>query len=394
MTSEQTRKRWIGPALLYGLASLQNVVLFTTPAAIKPIHLIIGLLVFRSSHFDVPWVLRPLAFFYAMACVISVAAYFGNPFGATLANHILAVLVLVVVGGLAASRHTYADVVKGLQIAAFAIVTYVNVNIVRQWEDVRAALAVDAELGARADVGGLLYAGGTNLEATWPALAGAFFVRSRKGFPAYMMLSVVPPLALASRAALLVWAFVAVWGCAIRWGRRPIMWLVGIVLLIAAIGAFSPAFLLRFPVIERFTLIGNEPGSRGRLAIWEAGLERLASQPFVGSGLGNELKGVMAGAASDVDNVHNVYLGYALALGVVGFLLYVATSLLTLRRSVPRKELLVFLGVYQIASLIEFRGADTLFVAVLALLGGAKMVDKGEGSPAFSPAKLKGRRVS
>jgi O-antigen ligase len=118
-------------------------------------------------------------------------------------------------------------------------------------------------------------------------------------------------------------------------------------------------------VAERFSNIGDEPGSLGRLVLWRGGLRVFEENPL-GVGAGNAVPTLRRVLGVDVpeDNLHNIYLQHAVENGIPGLaalLLLAATILRRVARSRFSDQLLLFCAGYLVAGLIQFTGVDVMF---------------------------------
>ncbi len=239
----------------------------------------------------------------------------------------------------------------------------------------------------------VFFGGGPNLEATWVALAAAFHLGSGLFVP-YVLAAGVVSVAYASRAGFIV-CVLALGAAALRsvaarrrrrvaghrtepsWGRR-------LVLLATTAAALAGGGWLAVHagesigyVSSRFADLGDDPGSVGRLTLWQGGLEVFVRHPF-GVGQGNAVPQIerLIGTALPEDNLHNQYLQHLVETGVQGFTVFVAFALLTwwrLARDGWRDPLLWYASLYLVLAAIQFRGADALFWFVYGLHTGTTM---------------------
>lgn len=361
-------------AAVYIIASLQNLTIASIAGfSIKPIHIlcILMLLGITLTRIHVTRTLLPAVIYLIAAIVISLPGSLTFGFDPIFANYILAIAILAI-ASTTLRRVPYSLAVTGLRVGASIVTLYSAFNILMQWNAVVYARTFSADSGARAVVDGLIYSGGINLEASWAALASAFFVRSPFAFSLYSVPTVFILLATSSRAATVIWlicAFLAL----LRSARRHIL------VILTAIVVFSGAVLYvgfladftKLNVVQRFLAIGSDPGSMGRDRLWAGALEAFGQTPIFGHGLGNGMLAVrqVTGTQFIEDNVHDLYLTQLLELGVLGVLLYVAMLSLTLTWLRNRLEAVVYLLAFVCASAVEFRGADTMFYLTLGILG-------------------------
>jgi O-antigen ligase len=223
------------------------------------------------------------------------------------------------------------------------------------------------------------FGGGPNLEATWVAMAGVFLIGSRMFVP-YMAGSAILCAAYASRAGFIVVLLVmlaSVAGTLLRGGggraRRLVLPMAVVALGIAGVAAARGVEGADY-IARRFESIGEDPGSTGRLTLWTGGAEVFTSHPF-GVGLGNAVPQIerTIGASVTEDNLHNQYLQHLVETGVQGFLAYLLLVGLAVRRLVAsrlRDPMLLYVGIYFLLAMLQFRGAEALLWFVYGLQHG------------------------
>ena len=216
-----------------------------------------------------------------------------------------------------------------------------------------------------------LFSGGVNLEATWPALFGAFFENNRQG-RAYLGCVFLFSVLVASRAGLLLSVGAAAYVLFFK-GRRigKHVWqalgaLVGIAVLVVALGV-----ALHVPMFERMTSIGDDSGSWGRLSIWANSVTVFRSAPIFGVGAGHAMDWVRAVSAHPFpeDNVHMYPLQILVDFGLVGFAVFaviVVRFVIKNARARFRSPFAAFVLLYLMISFIQFRGGELLLGFVLA----------------------------
>jgi len=127
-------------------------------------------------------------------------------------------------------------------------------------------------------------------------------------------------------------------------------------------------------VAQRFSAIGEDPGSVGRLVLWRGGLRVFEENPL-GVGAGNAVPTIRRALGIDVpeDNLHNIYLQHAVESGIPGLavlLLLVAMIARRVVRSRFRDQLLLFVAAYLVAGVIGFGGVDVIFWLAYGLQSG------------------------
>ena len=228
------------------------------------------------------------------------------------------------------------------------------------------------------------YGGGPNLEATWVAMAGVFFIGTRLFIP-YMAVGAGLSVAYASRVGLIVVAMVVVasvgrsllGGEGGMPGRR---WLLPVAILLISMAGVSAARGVEGAdyIAQRFQSIGEDPGSTSRLTLWTGGVRTFASHPL-GVGLGNAVPLIERTIGADVteDNLHNQYLQHLVESGVQGLAAYVLLVGLAWRRVLVSRlqdPMLLYVGIYFVLALLQFRGAEALLWFVYGLQSGAATV--------------------
>ena len=128
-------------------------------------------------------------------------------------------------------------------------------------------------------------------------------------------------------------------------------------------------------VAQRFAAIGGEPGSMGRLTLWQGGLHVFAEYPL-GVGVGNAVPMLRRVLGVDVpeDNLHNIYLQHAVETGVPGLVALLLFAAMVARRAMAsrfRDHLLLFVCAYFVAGAIQFTGVDAILWLAYGMQSGA-----------------------
>ena len=224
------------------------------------------------------------------------------------------------------------------------------------------------------------YGGGPNLEATWIALAGALFVGTRFFLP-YSIASLGIAMLYTSRAGVIVVLLVLSGGGLYRLFNARLTATVRLV-TVGAVGVAAMALLVVVVlstkdaagvgyVIDRFSSIGSEAGSVGRLRLWSGGIEVFQRYPF-GVGQGNAVLAVEHELGTNLpeDNLHNLFLQHLVESGIQGLIVYLLFCGITVARLVRsrfRDPTLLYACIYIIVGLIEFRGAEAIFWFIYSL---------------------------
>ena len=249
-----------------------------------------------------------------------------------------------------------------------------------------------------------LSGGGLNLEATWLALS-AFFMIGTVLFVPVTLLAVASSALYASRVGILIAVMAVCAAIAHAWGmgrvtapyRRPsatnragvyvrriaTLALVGMSIgVVVAVMRAARQYGDATYVAERFSSIGEDPGSVGRLVLWRGGLRVFEENPL-GVGAGNAVPTLRRVLGVDVpeDNLHNMYLQHAVETGIPGLaalLLFAAMIARRVVRSRFRDQLLLFVAAYLVAGLVQFSGVDVMFWLAYGLQSG--LASQGGGA--------------
>jgi len=297
-----------------------------------------------------------------------------------------------------------ASVLRACRIASVAFLVLVTVKNVQH---VPAFIAYLANPFGHPEVP-TLAGGGLNLEATWLALSSTFLIGTVLFVP-FAVAAAATSALYASRAGLVVVGLAACTAMVHAWSgwrlsraqsrsaspeqprvhaSRSRRMLRRAVLVLTAGGAMialgvaiitvrqfgDPAY-----VAQRFSAIGEEPGSMGRLTLWRGGMRVFAEFPL-GVGLGNAVPMLRRTLGVDVpeDNLHNIYLQHAVETGVPGLLALLIFGTMAARRLVAsrfRDHLLVFVCGYLVAGVIQFTGVDAIFWLIYGLQTGVSRGD-------------------
>jgi putative inorganic carbon (HCO3(-)) transporter len=230
------------------------------------------------------------------------------------------------------------------------------------------------------------YGGGPNLEATWVTMGGVFLIGTRAFIP-YMMGSAAISVAYASRVGLIIVAIVvmaSVVGTMLR-GRSAggsRRWLLPVALCAITVAGVAAARGVTGAdyIIRRFESIGEDPGSTGRLTLWNGGVRVFADHPF-GVGIGNAIPLAERALAAGIteDNLHNQYLQHLVETGVQGLAVYLLLVGVTWRRMFASRlhdPMLLYVGIYFLLAALQFRGGEALAWFIFGLQSGCSSLSR------------------
>ncbi len=357
-------------AAIYVFLSIQTVTLFSIGSAnIKIFHIAI-LLIFLFSFRRIKILYEALHVYQYLCAVLalSLISYISFDFNALFFNYVFVFMLCLSIISISANT-SYSSIMMSLRLGSFVIITYEIINIYINIEEILSAQAVEVVSGVRPELPYLLYGGGVNLEATWIGLAAMFFLRQKRLFWIYLIISYYIDYSLLSRSgfittsiALFAWIYISG-----KVGRISLLLSIFIVLSLFVF-AKSINFASDIQIINRFLEIGNEPGSMSRLYMWSFAPEAFAEGSFFGYGAGNAINSIKAaGFVGEEGNIHNYMMHNALEFGVIGLIswFYMIFSLIIKRGGV---ELKAYIISFILVAMVEFRGAEPIFYFVVSLL--------------------------
>lgn len=210
-----------------------------------------------------------------------------------------------------------------------------------------------------------LIGGGVNIEASWLNLFCFFFGLSKTG-TIYFTLCVLTTIIYMSRAAMVILVLYMCFSIFFLFDRNKIFSLLSRgFILFASVYAYGKSNYM----VSRFANIGNEPGSIGRLKMYEVVPDALITYPF-GCGIGNCMNVLreVSGINFYEGNLHNVFLQMFIDLGWIGGLVYLVIILVFVKKrffELKLNSILALLFAYLIISLIQFRGGDSIIFYIL-----------------------------
>ncbi|MNO88362.1 O-Antigen ligase [compost metagenome] len=342
---------------------------------------ILGLAVYALRKPKASTRLYPIYFYLLFIIVFSLVGYLTLAPDQLYLNYIFCLVLCISLNSIFHDID-YRKTLNALQCASACIAIFSAINIYLNMDEVRMAQSAELTSGARPAINFLLYGGGINLEASWTALAAAFFLNERFKFIAFIFLSFFIDYCLLSRSGfmatsiiLLLWAHQH-----FKLTGRNIVFFIMATIALLVILASTQAFLSNIVIFERFANIGNEPGSLGRLAMWHYVPDAFMANPFFGLGAGNAIRSIQLQGFTGTDgNVHNYLIHHLLEFGIPGLTLWLILS----KRVICIKnkpELRAYFIVFFILSLIQFRGAEHVMYFVISILILAK-----KNNPLTSP---------
>lgn len=364
--------------LVLGPLILQNITLIGFGSAgLKIFHLSIaalGIYWLHSLKFNTQLV--PALLLLLTWSVIGIAAgvkYGLSPF---ILNYIF-IFAFALIVSTQVNMISYSTFKRTLLCIAVPAFFYVILNILFNIEHVIAAQAFNIRFGGRPIIPNMLFSGGWNIEASFLAMLSVLFIRSRWFF-LFVTITFLVSIAYLSRTGLVLvfllimyWIFLKLYT---RVSTFTLFFVLPIACIFLILAAIAIGYYLDVSVVKRLFIIGNEPGSQGRLNIMQYVLPGLFDSNFLGYGPGNSMDKLIAmGLETSDKNLHNYYLQVLMDFGFLGLIAYVLFICYFLLSPHIVLEFKLFFSLYLIASLVQFRGAEPLVWGVLLW---AFLVDK------------------
>ena len=361
---------------LYITLSIQTLSLISFGGAdLKIYHIAIAILALLSARkLVISKSLLPIYAYLIYILLISLPGYLLTPPSSLYINYIVCIVLCVSINSFS-GKLDYEQTIVALQHAALAIAVFTAFNSFLNMDTIRAAQAMEASTGARPEFSFMLYGGGVNLEASWIALAGAFFLKNRKLMITYLALSLFIDYCMLSRAGFIATMAVFLFFTAfeVRQAKRKHAHLIA---LFTFAGLAIPTIINKLSntaLFQRFANIGNEPGSVGRLNMWQYFTDAFLQHPFLGHGAGNAITAIQQVGFTGLDgNIHNYILHNLLEFGILGLALWLWLALFIIRIK-HKPELTAYFVTFSILSLIQFRGAEPLLYFIITILITSKL---------------------
>lgn len=317
---------------------------------------------------------KKLVLFVLLIILLSLILYIFTKFNSLVLNYAFGVLILFEVYNLGT------DIKRGdwLKIGRFAALVLVGLTFIRFIVNANIIVAYLAKGGVNGHIGtiiGTYFEGGSNLEASWVALFGFFFLGDRKSIW-YLICSIVISIIFSSRAALIIDALLLL--AILFWQKEQKTTIhAKRIIIVCLLLVLSSVVLSRFGLLDyilgRFDSVGQKEdmGSEGRLNMWRYVFEALLRNPL-GYGLGNAIDGIklVGGHSYRENNVHNIYMQMLLDTGIIGFSMFMITIISFIKKNfakVFRNQFVAFILAYLIAGFVQFRGGDAILFHVIGL---------------------------
>lgn len=378
-------------------ACIQNIVLFEIGASFKLVHLV-GILLFPVTLLLKPARSIGKCWWLAVGTftVYTVLAYLRFGFNSWLLNGTFCVYTVWCVWKLSEDFGKQ-DWLTIFRITAVVMILLVFANMCLQFEAIWRFMQ---DPGSYHPVYETVFGGGPNLDASWIGLF-CFAMVGTVWWRPYFASSVVISLLTGSRAGFLANGAFAVW-LFVHWFIRiwreksiftasnrhdRVMSLLSIILSICIFGVYvaaqggarhelHPEEQIATPdlfdnLTDRMTSIGDEPGSQGRLNMWQY-IPAAVSQNPLGYGLGNGIEIIRSYDADTISegNIHNIYFQALLDYGIAGLVVLLIAVALFIKKELPTLAawpISAFILCYLCLGLIQYRMLEVpAWIAVTA----------------------------
>lgn len=441
----QKRTRLVLLTALLLAACIQNIVLFDIGASFKLAHLA-GVLLFPVALLQRP--ARPMGkLWWASVGVLAVytaVAYLVFGFNSWLLNGIFCLYTVWCVWKLCGGLDKE-DWLRIFRTTAVIILVIVTVNILLQFEKIWAFMEAP---GLYHPVYNTIFGGGPNLDASWIGLF-CFVMAGTVWWRPYYATSVIISLLTSSRAGLLANAAFAVW-IFVHWvwvvrkkktvfyvrdrydRKKSALSIVLVLCIMCAYGLAQGIAMYGNPLTmktqtssqsigmhgdedttefeaspsvdsaerpnkgasasllenltERMTSIGDEPGSKGRLNMWQHIPTVLAQNPL-GYGLGNGIEAVRNCDPENIPdgNLHNIYFQALLDFGIPGAVCLLAAVFIFIKKELPTLAawpVAAFILCYLCLGMIQYRMLEVpAWIAITAYVS-VNSIQKKKGDHA------------
>lgn len=389
-------------------ACIQNIELFHVGASFKLVHLV-GVLLFPVILLSRPN--RPMGKRWWVAvgilAVYTTVAYSFFGLNSWILNGIFCIYIMCCVWKLSGDFGKN-DWLRIFRIVAVIMLLIVSANILGQFEKIWIFMRSP---GFNHPIYGTIFGGGPNLDASWIGLF-CFAMAGTVWWRPYYAASIVISLLTNSRVGILangafgVWLFVHwIW---IAWKKKSVFHVHGhydrrksvlsIVLVVCIVIAYvsvqgaalygdgSASLSLWDNLADRTFSIGDEPGSKGRLNMWQHIPTVLIQNPL-GYGLGNGIEAVRSCDPENIldGNLHNIYFQALLDYGVLGAMALLAAVFFFIRKELPSLvawPVAGFILCYLCLGTIQYRMLEVpTWIAVTAYVS-ANRVERAKEAPA------------
>jgi len=331
-------------------------------SGIKPYHLFfiaITPFIVRGFRLDVSEAFPVLIFFFVICLTSVLGGIADQEINILFLNYLFAFAAFLISYAIYDLTDDKVAFLNMLRIASFFIIVIVLINIFSARESILAYLKSPLHHPALT----FFYAGGPNLEATWLVMNGAFFSKSKWFWP-YWIISICIAVLYSSRVAFIL-GVVLPFLCfrQLRSYRSLLLMpLIGLAL-------FGVILIVSPYILDRFMVIGSDPGSLGRLDLWRGAWGILQNLPIVGYGAGNSVNEIyeLIGHVDD-DNLHNYTAQVLLDFGFLGLLSWLVLIFYVIRhlyKDISFDYYGIYIVLFLVGSILQFRGAEALFWSVM-----------------------------
>lgn len=358
--------------LLITFTLIQNLIDFNIGViTIKPLYIIVILLLFLAvvrQKITIPNIFICSYFVYIVLVSVICAIWFGVD--RTLFNYIVGFILLIIFETFKYD-FTYEDWILILRKVWCLFFVAIIINDLIQKDDF---IYYFSNLSwMEHPYHNTIVTGGANIEASWLAIMSIFFLKSHRKWGPIFLSSVVSIL-YGSRAAILcdiIIVIIFVYRVNTNSKRKKLLLGGCMLVLIILLLLFVYRMGYLDMVIHRFSNIGSESGSMGRIHMWKNIPSTIYTYPF-GVGLGNSIEAIsrIAERSFYESNLHLLVIQMFIDTGIIGGVFYLSLWLKFLIIEIKNRfnlEISLFLIIYLIISFIQFSGGETIFFCILGI---------------------------
>lgn len=263
----------------------------------------------------------------------------------------------------------YDETLRLCRIAFLLALTLVMIKNIFFLPEIMSAILA----GSRVWIPGLV-AGGVNPEGVTLALGIALFFNSRLLLPYFVTVTALN-FVYSSRGGILVCALAGAIWLMMYISPRRVLLAAGALAAALMVAALAPADSVVgeaiSKVVSRFSEIGTDPGSLGRIDLW-TGIPQALSENIFGYGVMNAVPVLERLMSTDIVDVHlhNIYMQALMDVGIQGlvaYLLIVIFIIISAFRNRANNLFAILMILYFFSGALRFRLFDTIIYIFMGI---------------------------
>ena len=331
--------------------------------ALKPIHVILLLLLPKLLLKGKVYINGYVSLYVLYVVFLSILLSGNLGIKSILFNYIFGLLIYVYIVNSNINLLPKEDTIHDICNAAFLVIVVVLINDLIQYKEF--ITFFHNPWNGHPSIT-TIFGGGVNPEASWIGMFNVFFLKDKRKW-SYFFISLLISVIYASRAGMIIniVALVMINKDSVFKDKKTIVFAV--IGIIGIIWAYNNGLL--DIITDRFSTLGSDKGSEGRLINYQGFIKTFEAFPL-GYGIGNcmDAMRMVAGSVSGDNNMHNVYLQNFIDIGIIGGIWYIILVLFFVKTNIFRlftDPFVMYIFIYIVVSLFEFRGGDTLVFIIL-----------------------------